>query len=95
MKLPAVNPFLFVFLLFGMPAIGQVKRPLSGKEPAWATINQYDYKDTRLDHDAEDGYFDVEYETQVSLADQSVYYRRAMKILTEAGIQNCSEIRPG
>jgi len=92
MKLPACSLVLWVFLLCGNSAMSQAKRPLSGKEPAWATINQYDYKDTRLDRDAEDGYFDVEYETQVSLADQSVYYRRAMKILTEAGIQNCSEI---
>lgn len=73
-------------------ATAQQKRPAAGKEPAWATINSYDYTDTRLDHEAEEGYFDVEYEQQVSLIDHSTFYRRAIKILSEAGIQNSSEI---
>ena len=92
MKPPPYSFFSFLFLLFCVPAIAQQKRPLAAKAPPWVTINQYNYSDTRLDHEAEDGYFNIEYEEQVSLAQQTVFYKRAIKILTEAGIQNSSEI---
>ena len=92
MKPPPYSIFILLFFSFFVPAMAQQKKPVAGKVPYWATINQYDYKDTRLDHEAEDGYFDIGFEEQVSLEQQSVFYRRAKKILTEAGIQNCSEI---
>ena len=92
MKPPPYFFLLLVILFSGIPAFAQQKRPVTEKEPSWATINQYDYKDSHLDREAEDGYFDLEFEKQVSLAQQSVFYRKAIKILTEAGIQNSSEI---
>src|SRR5438876_4288618 len=92
MKLVLYLFLSIIFVLFHDGTYAQSKKPLSGKQPLWATINQCDYKNTQLDHEAEDGYFDVEYEQQVSLKDQSIFYRKAIKILTEAGIQNSSEI---
>lgn len=90
---PLPYSYLVLFLfLFSVPVIAQQRRPLAGKEPSWVTINQYDYNDTRLNHEAEDGYFDIEYEKQVSLEQQSAFCRKAVKILTEAGVQNRSEI---
>src|SRR6185295_18768001 len=47
---------------------------------------------TSLDKDAEDGYIDISYETQVSLQEQSEYCRRSKKIISSAGVQNGSEI---
>ena len=81
-----VSLFLFV------PGIAQFRKPLAGKAPAWANANNYNYNDNRLDHEAEDGYFDIHVERQVSLGEQSVFCKRAIRIITEAGIQNGSEI---
>jgi Domain of Unknown Function with PDB structure (DUF3857) len=90
---PLPYSFLFLFsLLFFVTAISQPKKPLTGRAPLWTAANNYNYNDNRLDHEAEDGYFDVYYEKQVSLGEQSVFIKRAMKIITEAGIQNNSEI---
>ena len=62
------------------------------KEPLWVTVNTIDYSNTNLDKDAEDGYIDVDYEKQISVEQQCVYYRRAEKIISESGIQNVSQI---
>jgi transglutaminase-like putative cysteine protease len=89
--LPYSLSFSLLFLFF-VQAAAQHKKPLIGKEPSWITKNQYNYTDSRLDHEAEDGYFDIAYEQQVSLAQQSFFRRKSIKILTEAGIQNSSEV---
>jgi transglutaminase-like putative cysteine protease len=90
-----LRPYSFSILLsfvFFFPATAQLKKPLAGKEPSWISFNQYDYTGTHLDQEAEDGYFDIGYDQQVSLEQQSVYCKRSVKILTEAGIQNSSEV---
>ena len=92
MKLLRYHFLTLSLFLFFVQVSAQGKKPLTGKEPAWATKNEYNYKDSRLDHEAEDGYFDIAYEQQVSLEQQSFFCRKSIKILTEAGIQNSSEI---
>ncbi|MEO6454432.1 MAG: DUF3857 domain-containing protein [Ginsengibacter sp.] len=62
------------------------------KEPAWVTVNNTDYNNKGLEVDAEDGYLDIGYEKQVSLIQQASYYKKTIKILSEAGVQNGSEI---
>jgi Domain of Unknown Function with PDB structure (DUF3857) len=79
-------------LLFCITLQAQNKEPHTEKEPSWVTINAIDYSNSQLDHEAEDGYVDLAYEKQVSLAEQSIYYRKAIKIISEAGVQNKSEI---
>ena len=89
------SPYFFLFLLglfFSLSTIAQQKRPSVGREPSWVTLNQYNPADFKLEHEAEDGYADIIFDKQVSLEQQSFYFRKASKILTEAGIQNCSEI---
>lgn len=59
--------------------------------PSWVTVPEHQYNNN-MDADAEDGYVDLDYELQVSLAQQSKYTKKEMKILSEAGVQNNSEI---
>jgi transglutaminase-like putative cysteine protease len=82
---------LLVCLIISFKIFSQ-KKPSVAKEAEWITVTQYDYNKTKLDNQAEDGYVDLIYEEQVSVEQQSVYCRRATKILTEAGIQNSSQI---
>jgi len=70
----------------------EAQKPSSGKEPAWVTLNAPDYTNTSLDHEAEDGYVDVDFEKQVSLAEQSIYVRQSFRIISEAGVQNRSQV---
>ena len=85
----------YITLLFSLIAYGKCfsqAKPHVAKEGAWVTVSQYDYSKDKLDNQAEDGYVDLIYEEQISMEQQSVYCRRAVKILTEAGIQNSSEV---
>jgi transglutaminase-like putative cysteine protease len=90
MKLP-LNRIIAAILLT-IPFCVLAQQPRTGKEPAWITSKKYDYTLTRLDKEAEDGYVDLVYERQVSLQDQVVYTKKASKIISEAGVQNHSEI---
>jgi transglutaminase-like putative cysteine protease len=82
----------YLLLLITTIATAQNAKPRSGKAPAWVTVNNLDYTNPKLEADAEDGYFDLAFEKQVSVGEQSRYFRKAMKILSEAGVQNASEI---
>ncbi len=68
------------------------QKPTSAKEPQWVVVNKLDYANTSLDKDAEDGYIDVDYERQVSLAEQATYIRQSSRIISEAGVQNRSQV---
>lgn len=87
-------PYLLigVQLLFQFQLNAQSSKLKSGKEPAWITINNSDYNNKKLEAEAEDGYLDLSFEKQVSLGQQSRYYKKVLKILSEAGVQNSSEI---
>lgn len=90
---PSPNCLLILAsLFFCLYSTAQHKKPSAGKEPSWVTINQYDPAAFKLEHEAEDGYADIIFERQVSLEHESFYVRTGNKILTETGIQNCSEI---
>src|ERR1044071_2942082 len=67
-------------------------RPRVSAERGWITKIPVDYKSTSLDAEAEDGYIDLDYEKQVSLKEQSIYIRRSTRIISEAGVQNGSQI---
>jgi transglutaminase-like putative cysteine protease len=86
---------LIIALITGLLAPFELlsqKRPVVAREAAWVTVTNYDHSSTGLDNEAEDGYIDLVYEEQVSIQEQSLYCRRATKILTEAGIQNSSQV---
>jgi transglutaminase-like putative cysteine protease len=82
----------FAVLLFSVSLQAQKTKPQLGKEPAWITRHVLDYNNSALDGEAEDGYTRLAYEQQVHLASQSTYFRKTLKVLSEAGVQNASEI---
>src|ERR1043166_2464157 len=77
---------------FFYPVILSAQKIRVEKEPSWVSSNAIDYSNTTLDRDAEDGYIDLAFEEQVSLEQQCVYYKKAIRIISEAGIQNSSQI---
>lgn len=86
------NVLLPLALLLSVCVQAQKTRPQLSKEPAWVTHNVIDYKNTSLDGEAEDGYIYLAYEKQVHLATQSTYIRKSLKALSQAGVQNASEV---
>jgi Domain of Unknown Function with PDB structure (DUF3857)/Transglutaminase-like superfamily len=78
------------FLYSGV--VAQNTKPRVQPVPAWVTVNAVDYGNTKLDHEAEDGNVNLVHEQQVSLSQQTTYIRRVIKILSEAGVQNNSEV---
>lgn len=83
---------LAVISLCFLKTEAQRRTPVTGKEPSWVTLNRIDYTNSSLDKDAEAGYADLNFEKQVCLPDQCVYIRKSIKILSEAGVQNESQI---
>ena len=79
-------------LLITLTLFSQSSKPGVSKEPAWITKRNIDYSNTSLDKEAQDGYIEMDFENQVYLAEQSEYFRRSKKILSQAGVQNGSEI---
>jgi hypothetical protein len=80
----ALFPFLTLF--------SQNNKPLISAAPAWVTNNSIDYTNASLDKEAEDGSVDLDFEKQVNLNEQSVYIKHSIKILSEAGVQDNSEV---
>ncbi|HWK07546.1 MAG TPA: DUF3857 domain-containing protein [Puia sp.] len=86
-------PFVGLFLvaLLGCPALfGQ--KAAAGNEPSWIVRTNTDYNNARVPGDAADGYIYLALERQVNIATQTVYHKTVTKIITEAGIQNGSQI---
>jgi len=83
---------LCFFQFFALSVYAKDKKPIIEKQPEWITITKVDYSKTNLDGEAEDGYSDLNYEKQVSLQHQAVYYKKVFHILSEAGVQNQSQI---
>lgn len=92
MKIILFKILLLGILLKTVSANAQNIRPLKDRESPWVTINNYNYSESQLDVEAEDGYIDLVYDKQVSLKEQATYHKRALKVLTETGIQNSSQI---
>ena len=87
------NCFLFAILLFcSLHVWAGGKKPTSEKQPSWVTSTTIHYGANRFDEDAQDGYTDLHFEKQISLREQAVFQKRAVHILSEAGVQNQSQI---
>jgi hypothetical protein len=83
---------VLLLLFLNISASSQSRKMSIAPEPSWITCNNVDYTTTTLEHTAEDGYIDFVHEIQVSLADKCEYFRTGTKILSDAGVQNGSEI---
>jgi len=86
------NSFILLAAIIFCCSRAAAQKPSSGSVPAWVTVNKLNYDDKKLDREAEDGYVDITYEKQVSLAEQSMYVRHSYRIISEAGVQNRSQI---
>ena len=85
--------FLFLpLLLCSQLLVAQRAKPAKAASPNWITVNNYDYGASSLDKKAQDGYIDLVYEEQVNLNEQATYTRKAYKILSDAGVQENSEL---
>ncbi|MGN6804164.1 MAG: DUF3857 domain-containing protein, partial [Ginsengibacter sp.] len=82
---------ILVFLFFTNAHAQHTKLKIE-KEPSWITVNTINYDDNLPEGEAEDGYLDLAFERQISLKTGEIYYKRAKKILSEAGVQNASEV---
>jgi hypothetical protein len=84
--------FLLAFLFFSfLHVTAQNVKLKYEKEPSWVTINNIDNSNL-LEEEAEDGYLDMGFEKQVSLIEKARYYKKTIKIVSDAGVQNSSEI---
>ena len=92
MKPSPYSAIIILFFLLCDTGFAQLKKPRTGALPIWASVAKYSYNNNSLEREAEGGYFDLAFEKQVSLEQQSVYVRKAIKVLTESGVQNSSEI---
>lgn len=79
-----------LFLVLCQPLSGQ--KPASAVEPSWISRTAPDTKSAGIPNDADDGYVYMALEKQVNLATRTVYHKFALQIITEAGIQNASEV---
>lgn len=87
---------LLIISLFPVTlSFAQNSKPRVEKEPAWVTIHTPSYNNTQLDQEAEGGYVDLILDKQISVGKQATYYKRAIKIISESGVQNASEVSVG
>jgi transglutaminase-like putative cysteine protease len=70
----------------------QNNRISTGIEPNWVTHNSIEYNNSKFNSEAEDGYIDLAFEKQVSLSENSRFFKVAFKILSETGVENRSKI---
>jgi hypothetical protein len=82
---------LLLFILLSLTHV-QGQKPKTGVAPNWVTHNIINTENIKLDSDAEDGYIDVAFEKQVCLPEQTTFYKKIIKVVTEAGIQNSSDV---
>ncbi|HTI10789.1 MAG TPA: DUF3857 domain-containing protein [Puia sp.] len=86
---PMALLFFTVFFISGA-LLGQ--KPAVAGEPSWISRTATDYNSAKVPGDAEDGYSYLALERQVNVAAHTVYHKTVIKIITEAGIQNASEV---
>ncbi|TDH18372.1 DUF3857 domain-containing protein [Segetibacter sp. 3557_3] len=91
-----MKPLLTLTLMFcffvPVGLLAQTKYLGTSKAPQWITLNPVDYNSTTLESEAEDGCIDIALEQQRNLAKQTVYVKRSMRILSETGVENNSDI---
>ncbi|TCZ74924.1 DUF3857 domain-containing transglutaminase family protein [Flaviaesturariibacter aridisoli] len=81
-----------LFLLLLLCLASGAQRVTTGPAPAWVTRHELNYRASGLEDGAGDGYIDLDFEKQVSLSEQTVFIRTAKRVLSEAGVQNASEV---
>jgi hypothetical protein len=86
------STIVFALLLVCSFAEAKDTHPKIEPQPLWADTTQVDYRNTDLDREADDGYVDLIFDKQTNLELQSVYTKKALRIISETGIQNASEI---
>lgn len=91
MKKISLNFSFFLFVLC-INSYAQNSKLTIAKVPSWVTTTSPSFENEKLEADAEDGYLDVDFEKQVSLIVHTRYYKKIIKILSDAGVQNSSEI---
>ena len=84
--------FVIAFIYCGLFAKSQNAKVGKEPTPKWVTVSQINYSLSNLDDNAEDGYVDLDYEMQICLPMQMRYCKTAIKILSESGVENSSEI---
>ena len=84
--------FAVIIVLLTSLHVTAQSRPSTSPEPSWVTNHAYDFKNTSLDKQAENGDIDLLTEIQVNLKENATYHRKAYKILNTAGAQNNSEL---
>ena len=84
--------FTIQFCIFCCSVFSQSARVAIAREPEWITKNAIDYYRISLDKHATDGYIDIDFELQVSLTDQCEYVKRSKRIISQAGVQNASQV---
>ncbi len=68
----------------------------SAIEPSWiAHSGDISTVSSKLMGESKDGYINLSHELQVNLATRTIYERTAIKIISEAGIQNGSQVSAG
>ena len=81
-----------LLLLLVFSASANNRKPVVEKQPQWVLPVTIPYNDHSLDDEAEDGYLDLHFEKQVSLAQQAVYVRQSLRVLSESGVENLSQV---
>lgn len=84
---------LVISLLYTIDLPAQQNKLRAQPIPAWVTVTSPDFNKKKLDQYAEGGNINMVYEKQISLSQQSEYHRIAIKILSESGVQDNSEVR--
>lgn len=84
--------FILLFVCACNNGFAQSRKPIIGPTPSWVTINPINYQQTILEKHAVEGLIDLNFEQQVQLQDQCEYVSRSIKVLSDAGVQNGSEI---
>ncbi|MEP7317451.1 MAG: DUF3857 domain-containing protein, partial [Panacibacter sp.] len=87
-----IHLFFILIIFLTLQSAAQYKKLHIEKQPVWVTLNNIDYNKTSLDAEAEEGSIDIAFEEQVSVELQTSYYKKAIKIISEAGIQSSSEV---
>ncbi len=83
---------LFCLLLFIATTV-YAGTPQPAPVPAWVTLNSVESNNSTLLQMAEDGVFDLAIEEQVNLHTNAHFYRKVIRLLSESGVQNNSEVR--
>lgn len=80
-----------LLLLFYFKASAQQRNISVSPEPVWISkVAQPSVEPETTE--AEDGYLYLGYESQLSVPEQSKFFKKRLRILSEAGLQNASEV---